>query len=160
MCSHYKGVLPNHIYLQALGTLVDSVFAAMIDKLEEIDDLSEEETHRLHALFSIMYRCETFFHSAPHTKKAQEGKRERRGRGGEGLDSESEEKHWWVRMCVPHWTKFVKLTNILEEKLVVIVDNYLQQKLREFSSEEIRHLITALFSDSPLRREKLALILK
>lgn len=135
--------MPNEIYLQALGILVDSLMVEMIEGLEALADISEEETHQLHGLLSMMYKCETFFHSAPKLGTST----------GEG-----EERLWWVKRYVLHWTKYVKVTNILEEKLVVIADDYEQGLLFEFTAEEVHHLLRALFSDSPLRREQLARI--
>jgi hypothetical protein len=50
------------------------------------------------------------------------------------------------------------LANILVGSLAEIVEWYQNGDLDEFTPTEVRSLIIALFADSPLRKEKLALI--
>ena len=56
---------------------------------------------------------------------------------------------------VRDWRKYVNLVAMLEMSMVVIVEKYRAGKLEGFSAEEVRHLVVALFSDSPFRTQNL-----
>jgi hypothetical protein len=173
-----QDVLPRHVYLRTVGLLLDTVLEDLITSFEQLVDISEEETHHLHELLSLLLDCSTFF--APtdgEDEGSEKGKQQQHALAESGQEEET-------KRYARRWSKFVKIVNILESKLVVIVDAYVKGihsrnrhhdhatsvlasshvvrvasgLMPEFEAEELKNIIRALFSDSPLRKSQLALI--
>ncbi len=175
-------MLPRHVYLRTVGQLLDVALEDLIASFEKLEDISEEETHHLHELLSLLLDCSSFFTA---TAADQGGGSE--GEGGQAVLAESGREEETKRHA-RRWSKFVKIVNMLESKLVVIVDAYVKGSnlalhrslsshcdkgppftppagagcspglMPEFEAEELKAIIRALFSDSPLRKSQLALI--
>jgi hypothetical protein len=116
-------VLPRHVYLRTVGQLLDVALEDLIASFEKLEDISEEETHHLHELLSLLLDCSSFFTA---TAAADEGGgSEGEGEGGQAVLAESGREEETKRHA-RRWSKFVKIVNMLESKLVVIVDAYVK----------------------------------
>ena len=56
-----------------------------------------------------------------------------------------------VKVCAS-WKKFLALTDLLEYNLTDIADQLPRRKFNSFTSQEICHLIKALFEETPRRQ--------
>lgn len=116
-------MLPRHVYLRTVGQLLDVALEDLIASFEKLEDISEEETHHLHELLSLLLDCSSFFTA---TAAADEGGgSEGEGEGGQAVLAESGREEETKRHA-RRWSKFVKIVNMLESKLVVIVDAYVK----------------------------------
>jgi hypothetical protein len=113
-----QDVLPRHVYLRTVGLLLDTVLEGLITSFEQLVDISEEETHHLHELLSLLLDCSTFFAPARGEDEGSE-----KGQQHALAESGQEEE---TKRYARRWSKFVKIVNILESKLVVIVDAYVK----------------------------------
>ncbi|KAL6077818.1 ribosome biogenesis protein ytm1 [Balamuthia mandrillaris] len=155
----WKPIMPLHVFLQAFGGLLDTVLLALIEQLKMLKDISEDETHNLHYLFSTLFVHQSAFRLTSSERKAlgqMENSRKRREHNKE--EQAERAAAGGVRDYVLHWDKFVHLTNILEAKMVDIVEDWRKGKLPDFTAAEVMALIKALFSDSPLRRQQLTVL--
>eukprot|EP01122_Echinamoeba_exundans_P014467 TRINITY_DN6565_c0_g2_i1.p1 TRINITY_DN6565_c0_g2~~TRINITY_DN6565_c0_g2_i1.p1 ORF type:complete len:758 (+),score=131.25 TRINITY_DN6565_c0_g2_i1:63-2336(+) len=125
-----QDVLPMIVFNQSFGALVDVATTWMVERLQELWDVSEEETHRLFVLFSSLDKLEDVF-TDPTTP---------------------------ITEYVPTWSKMKKLGLMLEMKMVQIVEQFNAGEFYEFTADEIASLIRALFSDSDFRKTQLKLL--
>ncbi|CAH3198135.1 unnamed protein product, partial [Porites evermanni] len=137
----WNGILPVDIYCQSLGCLFDDVFQRITWEILQLEDISSEEAHQLHTLLSILEQ-----------------------RGSEifqNKDTDSTENTWDICTVVPHWIRYKELIGILEASLQDIVDRWAEGKgplAHEFSAQEVRGLIRALFQNTDRRAAVLAKI--
>lgn len=133
----WNGILPVDIYCQSLGCLFDDVLQRITWEVLQLEDISSEEAHQLHSLLSILVQrgSEIF-------QNTQE------------IDSGSAENAWDLCTVVPHWIRYKELIGILEASLQDIVDRWADGKgplAHEFSAQEVRGLIRALFQNTDRR---------
>ncbi|KAF9125270.1 actin organization and endocytosis protein [Mortierella sp. 14UC] len=69
----WKPVLSPMTFYKVLGQLLDEVSKRVIKELEELTDISEKESHKLAALFGLLFECEDLFDSAGLLVKAAMG---------------------------------------------------------------------------------------
>eukprot|EP01114_Cavostelium_apophysatum_P002601 TRINITY_DN12304_c0_g1_i1.p1 TRINITY_DN12304_c0_g1~~TRINITY_DN12304_c0_g1_i1.p1 ORF type:complete len:420 (+),score=112.40 TRINITY_DN12304_c0_g1_i1:868-2127(+) len=119
----WKEVLPTELYWSCMGSLIDDVLVKMIEGAEALDDISETETHKLYQLFVLMFKCEPLF---PFDK---------------------------LHKFVPHWNKFIRVTEIFELSLVAIEEHFQNGDYKEFSKQELLRFVKALFADTPNRKK-------
>lgn len=165
--------------MYTLGALVDVVLDYLIGQFEKLLDISEEETHHLHELLSLLFDCSAFF-VRNDVKRAESDLAEEDDIQPSPAESAGGEDE--IKKHVRKWSKYIKIVNILDSKLVVIVDTYTKGMpsrlmprrvagtekiltfpktaglMPEFEPEELKAIIRALFADSPLRKSQLALI--
>ncbi|XP_065844545.1 centromere/kinetochore protein zw10 homolog [Oscarella lobularis] len=127
----WKGVLPHGIFLKSIGTLLSAVFGKVVRSVLKLEDIGAEEGKTLHSLFSFL------------------------------LDSVSSlfqpdvDKATYVR----DFARFKYLRDLLDASLQEVVDLWEMSTLsKEFSSEEIRHLIRAVFKNTQRRANALCKI--
>lgn len=65
-----------------------------------------------------------------------------------------------IENYVQNWNKFEKVREILLLRLVEIETGYQEGKYEQFSNQELKKLILALFNDSPKRQKFLETIQK
>lgn len=119
-----KDVLPRHIYLHTLGSLVDVVLEHLIAEFKMLSDISEEETHHLHELLSLLLACPAFFTTADDSGEAEQEKTAGSNLPQSFGDVDNGQDH--IKKHVSNWSKFVKIVNILNSKLVIIVDAFVK----------------------------------
>ncbi len=131
----------------------------LIAQLQALTDISEEEACNLNGLLSLLFKCSSFFaHQQMHTGDKREEQQHADDENEQQQQEEEEEHVAATKGHVKSWTKYVKIVNMLDSKMVVIVDSFVKGLMPEFSADELKRLIVALFSDSPLRKAQLALI--
>ncbi|KAJ3055799.1 Centromere/kinetochore protein zw10 [Rhizophlyctis rosea] len=133
----WKPILPQHLHFRAIGVLIDEVLVSIIKEVERLVDIAADESQRLNELLTRLQACRDFFvsESTSSTMKA--------------------DKEKLIRLYVPHYNKFVELTELLDLGFAVIMERFRSGRLREFESEELQRLVRALFADTPLRVKNL-----
>ncbi|CAG8450830.1 6741_t:CDS:2 [Diversispora eburnea] len=121
----WKGVLRPSEYYSALGTLIDTPLIIMIDNLEDLYDISAEESHQLNLIYSILFTLENLFE--PNT----------------------------IENYTKSWKKYRQITDILELSFANIMNRFRASELDCFTTDELEGLICALFADTPLREQNL-----
>ncbi|RHZ75888.1 hypothetical protein Glove_208g66 [Diversispora epigaea] len=121
----WKGVLRPSEYYSALGTLIDTSLIIMIDNLEDLYDISAEESHQLNLIYSKLFILENLFE--PNTIGNHTGS----------------------------WKRYRQITDILELSFAEIMNRFRASELDCFTTDELEGLICALFADTPLREQNL-----
>ncbi|KAM4652514.1 centromere/kinetochore protein zw10 homolog [Discoglossus pictus] len=139
----WQDVLPVVIYCKAMGTLLNTAITEMISKMTALEDISTEDGERLYTL------CRTMIEEGPlvFTPLPEEGK-----------NKKYQEE---VPVYVQKWMKFKELMIILQASLQEIVDRWADGKgplAAEFSTNEVKSLIRALFQNTERRAAALARI--
>ncbi|XP_044138214.1 centromere/kinetochore protein zw10 homolog [Bufo gargarizans] len=139
----WQDVLPVEIYCKAVGTLLNTAITEMVNKIAALEDISTEDGERLYTL------CRTMIEEGPlvFTPLPEEGKNKR-------FQEE-------VPIYVQKWMKFKELMIILQANLQEIVDRWADGKgplATEFSTNEVKSLIRALFQNTERRAAALAKI--
>jgi len=124
----WKDVLPQHIYLQSIGYLLDGVYKKMIDLLLYVKDISAKESKHIAEIFQHLIKCEKVF-EAPQKE-----------------DNNIAD----LNNYIANRDKYHKVAEILDLPLRKIGENYNNKYYSKFSPRELHHFITALFSESPL----------
>ncbi|XP_063292009.1 centromere/kinetochore protein zw10 homolog [Pelobates fuscus] len=139
----WQDVLPVAIYCNAMGTLLNTAIMEMISKIAALEDISTEDGERLYTL------CRTVIEEGPLVFTP--------------LPEESKNKKYQeeVPLYVQKWMKFKELIIILQASLQEIVDRWADGKgplAVEFSTNEVKSLIRALFQNTERRAAALARI--
>ncbi|XP_053546097.1 centromere/kinetochore protein zw10 homolog [Bombina bombina] len=139
----WQDVLPVAIYCKAMGTLLNTAITEMISKITALQDISTEDGERLYTL------CRTVIEEGPlvFTPLLDEG-----------INKKYQEE---VPVYVHKWMKFKELMIILQASLQEIVDRWADGKgplAAEFSTNEVKSLIRALFQNTERRAAALARI--
>ncbi|CAG8604874.1 8289_t:CDS:10 [Dentiscutata erythropus] len=124
----WKDVLRLSEYYIILGALINSVLTIMIENLEDLYDISAEESHQLNLIYSMLFPLEEIFRKNGPNK---------------------------IENHVKYWKKFCYITDILEFSLANIMDRFRSAELNCFTSKELEGLICALFADTTLREQSL-----
>ena len=115
------------LLFRTLGEVIDRIFQALLSEIQRFDDFGVEETEELHRLFT--------------------GLQQEVGKEFPPQDGASN--------YVPVWNKFQKSAAFFDMSMVGIVEMWEKADLQEFTAEEIRRWINALFSDSAFRQKNL-----
>ncbi|CAI9534510.1 unnamed protein product [Staurois parvus] len=139
----WQDVLPVGLYCKAMGTLLNTAITEIISKITALQDISTEDGERLYAL------CRTMVEEGPlvFTPLPEEGK-----------NKKFQEE---VPVYVQKWMKFKELMIILQANLQEIIDRWADGKgplATEFSTNEVKSLIRALFQNTERRAAALARI--
>ncbi|XP_071946639.1 centromere/kinetochore protein zw10 homolog [Antedon mediterranea] len=132
----WSDVLPPSVFTKAIGTLVNTVFQHVIDKLVSLEDISTNDANQLHALMTMLIE------GTPETLQPKNNQ-------------------VLVATVVPHWATFEELMFILEASLQGIVDRWVDGKgplAVVFQPNEVKSLIRALFKNTDRRANALTKI--
>ncbi|XP_076836343.1 centromere/kinetochore protein zw10 homolog [Brachyhypopomus gauderio] len=132
----WQDVLPVNIYCKSMGTLLNTAISELITKIMMLEDISTEDGARLHTL------CQTVIEEGPlvFTPWPEESK-----------NKKYQEE---VPVYVKKWMTFKELSIVLQASLQEIVDRWAEGKgplAQEFSSNEMKSLIRALFQNTDRR---------
>ncbi|KAF2098527.1 hypothetical protein NA57DRAFT_38787 [Rhizodiscina lignyota] len=135
--NQWKDVLSHSARVQSLGNLVSTIVNKIIVDIEDMSDISEEESKRLrHFCDQIGKLNDLFVQDAPDGS-------------GEQVDM--------TGIYTPNWFKFQYLGEIMESSLADIKYLWQEGELSlEFEPEEVVDLIEALFAESDYRRNAIA----
>lgn len=134
--TEWQPILSHSALLQSIGSLLSSVVNKIILDIEDLGDISEDQSKQLVSLCNKMSQLENLF--KPET-------------------SGNTESLPVTALYVPNWLRFQYLINILESSLADIKFLWLEGELGlEFSVEEVVDLIEALFAESDHRRRAIA----
>uniref|UniRef100_A0A4W4EB59 Centromere/kinetochore protein zw10 homolog n=1 Tax=Electrophorus electricus TaxID=8005 RepID=A0A4W4EB59_ELEEL len=132
----WQDVLPVNIYCKSMGTLLNTAISELMTKIMMLEDISTEDGERLHTL------CQTIIEEGPlvFTPWPEETK-----------NKKYQEE---VPIYVKKWMTFKELSIVLQASLQEIVDRWAEGKgplAQEFSSNEMKSLIRALFQNTDRR---------
>ncbi len=131
----WQDVLSPSVRLQSLGSLLATVTNKIMVDIEDLGDISEEESKQLRHFCDAVSKLSDLF--------AQENP----SGGSSDLTS----------VYSPSWFKFQYLAEILESSLADIKYLWTEGELKlEFEAEELVDLIKALFADSEHRRKAIS----
>ena len=128
----WKGVLALSVLMQSLGSLCSTILGKLIIDIEDMSDISEDESKNLKQYCDEISKVREIF-----VAEARED-----GSGD------------MTAVFVSNWFKFQYLAEILESSLADIKYLWTEGELRlEFEADEIVDLIEALFAESDYRRK-------
>ncbi|KAJ5113320.1 Retrograde transport protein Dsl1 C-terminal [Penicillium angulare] len=132
----WQPILSHSALLQSIGSLVSTVIGKMIMDIEDLGDISEEQSKQLVSFCNQVSKLEDLF--LPENTG----------------DSEAVPV---TAVYVPNWLRFQYLSNILESSLADIKFLWIEGELGlEFAMDEVIDLIVALFAESDHRRRAIA----
>jgi centromere/kinetochore protein ZW10 len=127
----WKEVLPVDVHTVLIGQLMDTIVAALADRVMQLHDIAAETSHQLHYLNSIILTNAV-----------------------ELLGSRA-----FAAKYAKRWRKFVALTEILDDSLAGISEKHQAGVFDElFTKVELKGILCALFDDNKKRTAVLALI--
>jgi centromere/kinetochore protein ZW10 len=131
----WQPILSHSALLQSVGSLLSTVINKVIIDIEDLGDISEDQSRQLVSFCNQISKLEDLFR--PETGDT------------EALPV--------TAIYVPSWLRFQYLVNILESSLADIKFLWIEGELGlEFSAEEVIDLIEALFAESDYRRRAIA----
>lgn len=131
----WQNVLSHSALLQSLGSLVSTALTKFINDLEDMSDIAEDESKKLHSYCISLATLAQHFQTEDDT--------------GELRDM--------VGIYTPNWFKFQYLSEILDSSLADIKYLWTDGELKlEMKAEEVIGLIEALFAPSDHRRRAIA----
>ena len=137
----WRPILSQSALLEAIGSLLATILDRMIIDIEELGDISEDQSQQLVLFCNQMSKLEDLF--IPPDSVA----------GAEAVPT--------TAVYVPNWFKFQYLVNILDSSLADIKFLWIEGELSlEFAPDEVIDLIKALFAESDYRRNAIADIKK
>ncbi|KAG7483555.1 hypothetical protein MATL_G00039640 [Megalops atlanticus] len=132
----WQDVLPVNIYCKSMGALLNTAIAEIITKIMMLEDISTEDANLLHTLCKIVIdEGPLVFIPLPEEYKNRKYQEE-------------------VPIYVRKWMTFKELMIVLQANLQDIVDRWADGKgplALEFSSNEMKSLIRALFQNTERR---------
>lgn len=135
----WQNVLSHSALLQSLGSLVSAVLTKFVNDVEDMSDIAEDESRKLHNYCVSLATLSQHFQS-------QDDSGETRDMAG---------------IYTPNWFKFQYLSEILDSSLADIKYFWTDGELKlEMEAEEVVGLIEALFAPSDHRRRAISEIRK
>lgn len=131
----WQNILSHSALLQSLGSLVSTALTKFVNDVEDMSDIAEDESKKLHSY------CVSLATLAQHFQTTDDG--------GEARDM--------VSIYTPNWFKFQYLSEILDSSLADIKYFWTDGELKlEMEAEEVVGLIEALFAPSDYRRRAIS----
>ena len=132
----WQPILSHSALLQSIGSLLSTVISKIIIDVEDLGDISEDQSKQLVLFCNQVSKLEDLF--MPET-------------------TDDAEALPVTAVYVPSWLRFQYLINILESSLADIKFLWLEGELGlEFSVDEVVDLIEALFAESDYRRRAIS----
>jgi centromere/kinetochore protein ZW10 len=127
----WQNVLSHSALLQSLGSLVSTVINKFVNDIEDMTDIAENESKKLHGYCVSLATLSQHFLTPDNNGEARD----------------------MVSIYTPNWFKFQYLSEILDSSLADIKYFWTDGELKlEMESEEVVGLIEALFAPSDHRR--------
>jgi centromere/kinetochore protein ZW10 len=131
----WQDVLSHSALLQSLGSLVSAALTKFINDVEDMSDIAEDESRKLHGYCVSLATLSQHF----QTEDGSGGVRD------------------MVSIYTPNWFKFQYLSEILDSSLADIKYFWTDGELKlEMEAEEVVGLIEALFAPSDHRRRAIS----
>ncbi|KAL3153383.1 hypothetical protein ABBQ38_011722 [Trebouxia sp. C0009 RCD-2024] len=149
------GILPSQVYVQAAGQVLQHVLQTVIDDLMSINDISVDESEDLPKILGPL---------------VEEGPLAALGRAHRSSShsptpalSPATNKRvllQTMKLAAPAIVKLQELLELMDVRLVEIEDRWESGRLQTcgFESQEVIHLVKALFEDTEMRRRVLHIV--
>eukprot|EP01130_Rhizamoeba_saxonica_P013509 TRINITY_DN5771_c0_g1_i1.p1 TRINITY_DN5771_c0_g1~~TRINITY_DN5771_c0_g1_i1.p1 ORF type:complete len:680 (+),score=144.43 TRINITY_DN5771_c0_g1_i1:3-2042(+) len=124
-------ILPHSFAWKVLGSLANYIFMHFIRDMFKLKDISSLESTSLYQLL--------------HKLTDEVGQ----------LFNDEDNS---INMYIPLYSKLEKISNMLDMRMVDIVESWNDNRLEEFNREEIKFLIQALFQNSDFRKQQIKLL--
>jgi len=134
----WREVLPSNVYCSALGTLLNTCVDEVITRVIQLEDIPEPSAVHLLAIFGIITDRAPSLFEDPNTEATPA-----------------------VHRYVKRWSRFKELMLVLGSSMVDILDRWADGKgplAHEFTVDQLKHLIRALFQNTERRAQVLAKI--
>lgn len=133
----WQNVLSHSVLLQSLGSLVSTVLTKFINDVEDMSDIAEEDSKKLHSYCVSISSLSSLFQTENDAGEIQD----------------------MTSIYTPNWFRFQYLGEILDSSLADIRYFWTDGELKlEMDSQEVTDLIKALFADSDHRRKAITAI--
>ena len=143
----YQGILPHGRHLTAVGKIVDAVLSRILEDITKLPDITADESHRISELCRMLNALEGLFVEGPEQVSSRLFSSLQ-----VSIDFRINQTPAVVAY-VPSWLKFSYLSEVLEASMADITYLFEEGALVDFEIDELAKLVTALFSDTPLRTE-------
>lgn len=131
----WQNVLSHSALLQSLGSLVSATLTKFINDVEDMSDIAEDESRKLHSYCTSLASLSHLFQTQDETGEARD----------------------MVSIYTPNWFKFQYLGEILDSTLADIKYFWTDGELKlEMDAEEVIGLIDALFAHSEHKRKAIS----
>jgi len=138
--TQWSPILSHSALLQSLGSLVSTALAKFITDVEDMPDIAEDESKKLHNYCTSLSTLSSHFQNP-------------------SAEADADAARDMTSIYTPNWFKFQYLSEILDSSLADIRYFWTDGGLRlEMEGEEVVDLIRALFAESEHRRKAIAVI--
>lgn len=149
------GILPSQVYVQAAGQVLQHVLQTIIDDLMSINDISVDESEDLPKILGPLVEegplaaLGRAHQSGSHSPKA-------------ALSPATNKRVLLqtMKLAAPAIVKLQELLELMDVRLVEFEDRWESGRLQTcgFESQEVIHLVKALFEDTEMRRRVLHIV--
>jgi centromere/kinetochore protein ZW10 len=131
----WQNILSHSALLQSLGSIVSTALTKFVTDVEDMPDIAEDESRKLHGYCVSLSSLASLFQSNDNSGEARD----------------------MTGIYTPNWFKFQYLSEILDSSLADIKMFWSDGELKlEMEAEEVVDLIKALFAESEHRRKAIA----
>jgi centromere/kinetochore protein ZW10 len=131
----WQNILSPSVLLQSLGSLVSTAISTFISDVEDMTDIAEDESRKLHSYCVSLSSLSSLFQQQDDSGAVQD----------------------MVSIYTPNWFKLQYLGEVLDSSLADIRYFWTNGELKlEMEAEEVVDLIKALFAESEHRRKAIA----
>ena len=131
----WRNVLSHSALLQSLGSLVSTALTKFIGDVEDMSDIAEDESKKLHLYCVSLSSLSSLFQTTNAADEAQD----------------------MTSVYTPNWFRFQYLGEILDSSLADIRYMWTDGELKlEMEADEVVDLIKALFAESEHRRKAIS----
>ena len=161
LSSIWINILPTAMYLKVIGGLVNLICDNLLKSCLKLEDISTDDASYMNEAFQLVQSCAYELFSKKHEENYNLSHNAESVQAPDESKFNSELADLTATKHVPSWQRFKYLLLILKANLKDIVDYWSDGSgplALHFDSEEVRHLIRALFMISDRRSAALARI--
>ena len=139
--SQWKNILQENVYDNVMGFLLEYVLKTIMQPILDSDCISETGGSEVSRIMKCIQNANRIFNDSYDIIN----------HNAAVISTVSSQEEKIVKVCAS-WKKFLALTDLLEYNLTDIADQLPRRKFNSFTSQEICHLIKALFEETPRRQ--------
>ncbi len=159
LSSMWSSILPSQMYYRVFGDFFNLIFSDLVKSCLRLEDISSDDASYLEAAFTLLNKCVYDIFSHKHSENKENETRVESA--GDDLLISNKMADLTASKYIKTWQRFNYLVKVLKANLQEIVDMWSESMgplALFYDSEEIRHLIRALFMITDKRSAALAKI--